>query len=284
MSASVEIHPATLDDVDRVCAFLEQNMNRGIPAAQFRWLFEYPWCKNRPNSGYILEHAGHLVGYLGAFYAERTINGRTEKFCNPTNWCVLKEYRHASLSLLVRLLSLPDLNVNELTPIPEVEKLFRQLKFQVLDTYKLFSLPFVQALGLFRLPRPELIADQSELARVLPPLERRIFEDHQGTPCGYLLVRDGVRCCFVVWSRRVRRGIPFSEILYVGDREVLRRHFEAVKLKIMWMDRTLLVAIDERLIGRRLFGMLPYRRISLFRSKRLQREQIDNLYSELVFL
>jgi acetoacetyl-CoA synthetase len=277
------VRPAVPEDVDTICMFLAQNMGRGISAADYRSIFEYPWGGNKPGLGFVLVDGERIVGFLGGFYAEREINGQTEKFCNPTNWCVLKEYRHASLSLLMRLLNCGDTTITELTPIPSVEKLYRQMKFQTLDTYKLFSLPLLHGWTLFRSPRPEVITGDA-LERALSPSEHRIVNDHRGTKCGYLLLREGARSSFIVWSRRVRKGVAFSEILHASDRELLRRHFEVVKLKIMAKDRTLLVAIDERLIGERLPAMLPYRRVSLFRSSRLTREQIDNLYCELTVL
>jgi acetoacetyl-CoA synthetase len=271
-------------DVDTICTFLEENMGRGISAAQYRSIFEYPWGKTKPDLGFVLVAGERIVGFLGAFYADREINGRIERFCNPTNWFVLKEYRHASLSLLLRLLKCGDCTITELTPIASVEKLYRQLKFQTLDTYKLFSFPLAHAWTLLRLPRPTLITRSSALVKVLSPIERQIFEDHQGTACGYLLVQEAGSTCFIVWSRRVRKRLPFSEILYASDREILRRHFEAIKLTIMMNDRTFLVALDERLIGTRLPAMVPYRRVSLFKSARLTRNDIDNLYSELAVL
>jgi hypothetical protein len=279
-----QVRPATPEDVGAICAFLEHNMGRGITAAQYRCIFDYPWGQNKPGLGFVLTADGVVVGFLGAFYAEREINGRTERFCNPTNWCVLKEYRHASLSLLLRLLNCGDYTITELTPIPSVEKLYRQLKFETLDTYKLFSGPLIHSWTLLRWPRPRFITTHADISAALPPSERKLFEDHQGTNCGYLVVQTSAGRCFVVWSRRVRKGIPFSEILYTTTRDTLRLHFEAIKLKIMAMDRTVLLAVDERLIGARLPGMLAYRRVSLFKSARLKREQIDNLYSELAVL
>jgi hypothetical protein len=259
-------------------------MGRGISAAQYRKIFEYPWGQNKPGLGFVLVDGERIVGFLGGVYADREINGRVERFCNPTNWCVLKEYRHASLALFKSLLKCDDCTVTELSPIDAVENLCRQLKFQTLDTYKLFSFPFAHAWTLLRFPRPRLITAKAELTEALSPAQKKIFGDHQGTKCGFLLMREASGDCFIVWSRRVRKGVPFSEILYTSNREALRRYFETAKLKIMTMDKTFLVAIDERLIGERLPGMLPYRRVSLFKSSRLTREQIDNLYSELTVL
>jgi acetoacetyl-CoA synthetase len=278
------VRPVTRADVDFIAKFLEDNMGRGIPASEYRRIFDYPWKKDDSQLGFVLIDGERIVGFLGALYAEREINGRKELFCNPSNWCVLKEYRHSSLALFLKITSCGDCTVTELSPIESVETLCRQLKYQTLDTFKLFSVPMGHAWTLFRFPRPKVITDLRAIAGLLPPLERKIFDDHQGTKCGYLLLREGAESCFVVWSRRVRKGLPFSEILYRSNAQLLRKHFETVKLAIMRHDLTFLVAIDERLIGERLPGMLPYRRVSMFKSKRLTPADIDNLYSELTVL
>ncbi len=54
-----------------------------------------------------------------------------------------------------------------------------------------------------------------------------------------------------------------------------------MKLSLMLKDRTVLLAIDERLLGTRLPLMLPYRRESYFRSRSVDPQAIDNLYSEM---
>jgi hypothetical protein len=72
--------------------------------------------------------------------------------------------------------------------------------------------------------------------------------------------------------------------MYVSDPALLQRHFEAIKLKILWHDRTLLLAADERLLGRRPWLVLPVKRVAMFKSASLKRDEIDNLYTELVLL
>jgi len=44
------------------------------------------------------------------------------------------------------------------------------------------------------------------------------------------------------------------------------------------------MAVDERLLGRRMPLLYPYRRVTLFRASRAGRMDIDNLYSELALL
>jgi len=41
---------------------------------------------------------------LLALYSERLVEGRLERFCNLTSWCVLPDYRSRSISLLTALL------------------------------------------------------------------------------------------------------------------------------------------------------------------------------------
>ena len=279
-----EIRQVRAAEVSAACAFLSENMRRGIRAEGYRVLFEYPWRGSANGLGYAIYADGEIVGFIGAFHAERRIGERIERFLNVSNWCVLEKYRHASVALLSSMLDCGDVTVTNFSPIPIVERLFRRMRYKTLDTYKLFSPPLIHAWTLLSGYRGLIIVEREKIRAVLGSVETQIFDDHQRTRCGHLVILNSEEKCYVVWNRRLKRGVAFSEILYASDATVLRRHFEAVKLQIMRQDRTFLVAIDERLIGKRLPGMSPYRRVSLFKSARLSSEQIDNLYSEVALL
>lgn len=280
----VEVRPATEAELEAICEFLATHMDPSIPRERFRRLFTYPWMKAKPDLGFVLVDDGRLVGYISTIYADRVIRGRRERFCNLSSWCVLPGCRNHSLRLLSAAHRDQDQTFTNLTARPVVRRVMAALRYQVLDTYKLFTVPLAQAASLLHFPRPRLSVDPAEIARSLNPSDLALLRDHEKTACGHLLLEVGGRYCYVVWNRRVKHSVPFSEILYVSDAGLLRRHFERVKLRILWRDRTLLLAIDGRLLGRRPWLVLPYKRVTMFQSRRLQREDIDNLYSELVLL
>ena len=66
------------------------------PAHRERWalLFDYPWRPaDAPDCGRVLEEGGRIVGYLGATYVDRTIQGATARLCNMSSWYLLRAFR-----------------------------------------------------------------------------------------------------------------------------------------------------------------------------------------------
>ena len=84
----------------RVGEFLNENLNKRLSADHWARAINVPWTVDRPNSGFILLNDDVIVGAHLAFYSERVIEGRRERFCNLGAWCVLPEYRLHSLRLL----------------------------------------------------------------------------------------------------------------------------------------------------------------------------------------
>lgn len=277
-----ELRPVRATDVEAVCAFLGENMHRGMTKEQYRPIFQYPWDVERPVMGYLLEDEGRIVGFLGAIYSERPIGGRIERFCNLTNWCVLPEFRNESLKLMFAYLSQRKQTILSLSPSAESQKILRAMKYQLLDTFKLFSVPLAHAWTMFG--RGRLLWERNEIEAILDERQTKILEDHARTGCRFLAIQDGYRSCFIVSKKRKKQGLWFTEILYVSDAELLRRYFERVKLHLLLKDRTLLLAVDERLLEGRLPLMLPYRRATYYQSPSLKPREIDNLYSEIAVL
>jgi hypothetical protein len=277
-----ELRPVVEADIDKVCVFLETNMRRGMTREQYRQLFLYPWLEPKPGLGYVLTENNEIVGFLGAIYSDRTILGRVERFCNLTNWCVLPEFRGESLKLLFAILGKRGQTIVNLSPSAEVEKMLVAMKYQVLDTYKRFSLPLVHTWTLFG--RGRIIHQMDRIVAAVDAGERQIIRDHAGCNCTFLLVVDGKQKCLVVSKQRTKQGVRFSEILYASDATLLRAVFEKVKWSLLKAERTWMVAIDERLMGVPLPFTIRYRRISFFQSKSITGAQIDNLYSETAVL
>jgi hypothetical protein len=278
------VRAAQASDADEVCRFLAQNMGRGLSPAVYSGLFTYPWLSAPPNRGFVLLGDGKVVGYYGAVYAERSVAGVRTRFCNLTNWCVVPEYRRFSMHLLFPLLKASDTVFTNLSPTPEVQPFFERLGFSVLDSDKWFSFPLAHALTLLRFARARIVRAPACIAARLSDEDLTIFRDHQGIGCGHLLLEDGNASCYVVSKKRKRKGLVFSEVLYASSREMLRKHFERIKLSVLSADRTPLLACDERLYGGRPAFGLRYRRVTLVKNASLPREQIDNLYSEIALL
>jgi hypothetical protein len=277
-----ELRPVISNDIEAVCEFLDANMQRGVTKEQYRAIFTYPWMREKPGMGYLLEQEGQLVGFLGAIYSERMIRGKRELFCNLTNWCVLPKFRNESLKLLFAVHGQKAQTILNLSPSNEVQTMLNAMRYRPLDTFKLFSFPLLHSWTLAG--GGKLIWQQSDIQAHLNPAERKLVEDHSGTGCRFLLILKSGKTCLVVSKKRRKKRFAFTEILHVSAPELLRKNFERVKLGLIFRDRTLALAIDDRLLKSRLPLMAPYRRASFLKSANAVPEDVDNLYSEIAVL
>ena len=79
----------------------------------------------------LLDADGAIVGAHLAFYSEREIDGRAERFCNLGAFCVREEHRFHSLRLLKALLAQDGYHFTDLSPSGNVVELNRRLKFEL---------------------------------------------------------------------------------------------------------------------------------------------------------
>jgi hypothetical protein len=277
-----ELRPVLNSDIEAVCAFLADHMQRGMTKDEYRPLFTYPWMPEKSGMGFLLEEEGKLVGFLGAIYSERMIRGESSRFCNLTNWCVLPNFRNESLKLLFAVLGQSGQTIVNLSPSEEVQKMLTRMRYQQLDALKLFSFPLTQLWTLAG--RGKLLWDRIEIQGCVDEEGRKIINDHSDTGCRFVVIAHEGITSLIVSKKRRKQGISFTEILHVSGPELFRQSFERVKLGLMFKDRTMLLAIDERLLKSRLPLMLPYRRVSFFKSTSLTPQDVDNLYSEIAVL
>jgi len=88
---TVELSPITDADIAAVAGFLHVNYKNRIPWARSR--LAGPWKVDAPNHGFVLRDGQRIVGAFLAFYSERLIAGRAERFCDLGTWYVLPEFR-----------------------------------------------------------------------------------------------------------------------------------------------------------------------------------------------
>lgn len=276
------MRPAEASDIEPVSHFLATQMDRGLGNEVYRALFTYPWRPVDAPLGMVLESGGRIVGFIGCICADREIAGRTYRFCNLSNWCVLPQFRKQSLDILFPLLRQKDVTYTDLSPTVGIETLFTKMRFVRLNQYKWFTVPLMHAAGILR--RAHVISRNDLIPEHLNATHLKIWRDHQGTACRHTVVIDGMQQCYVVSRRRKRKSLVFSEILYTSDAAVMRAHFERLKLSILRRDHTLLLACDEHIYGAHPRGFLRYSRPEYFRSPSLNPANIDHLYSETALL
>lgn len=261
-------------DIPAVADFLHAELN-----GQVDWAgtIQVPWKTDQPNHGFMLVDTatGQVVGVNLAFYSERTIDGRVERFCNLGAWCVRPEHRLAGVRLLKALLAQPDLHFTDLSPSGTVPDINLRLGFRFLDTATSL-LP--------NLPWPSRPGRVSGDPAVLERAGGQLYRDHVDTAAArHVVLRDGADTCYVVFRRDRRKGLPlFASILYVSDPAVFRRLARPLARHLLLKHRLPVSLVEARVAGGRPAGSVALRnpRRKMVRSP-LGDDRIDYLYSEL---
>jgi hypothetical protein len=278
---SVALAPITDADLPAVGAFLHRHLNRRVPADAWVRALRVPWKVDAQDHGYLLRDGEDVVGAYLAFYSDREIDGRRERFCNLGAWCVLPEHRFRGLRLLKALTSRPGLHYTDLSPSGSVVALNRRLGFTHLDTTTVLvpNLPWPPLPGDAR-----VVVDPRRIEEVLTGPELDRYRDHASTAAArqVVLVGDG-RTRHVVLRRVRRKDLPlFAAILHVSDPPLPAGSWRA-------LSRHLLVrhGLPVTLAERRITGPAPAWAVGPVRSRpkmvrsTLPPDRIDDLYSEL---
>lgn len=280
---AVVLQPITQPDAARVGAFLHRHLNSRVGAVAWAESIAVPWQVDAPNRGFMLVDGEEIVGVHLAFYSERTIAGRRERFCNLGAFCVLPEHRFHSLRLLKALLAQDGFHFTDLSPSGNVIALNRRLRFRSLDT----TTALVPNLPWPSWPGRDVISSAPEvLERTLTGAELRLYRDHAGAAaCRHLvLIRDG-EWCYVMFRKDRRKGLPvFASLLHVSDPDLLRQMAEPLARHLLVRHGALATLAEERIVKQRPRHSFRVRapRHKMFRSPDLEPAQIDDLYSELV--
>jgi hypothetical protein len=293
---AVRVTPITDSDVRPVAEFLHAHMPRRASAEAWERSLRVPWRVDAPNHGFMLVADGaegaagggaapggaRIVGVYVAFYSERSIDGRPERFCNLGAWCVLPEQRMQALRLLRALLGQPGYHFTDLSPSGSVVAINTRLAFERLDTTTALvpNLPWPFWSG------RAVSADPEVIERTLGGDALKLYRDHARAPAArHLVLRSGADWCYVVFRRDRRKGLPlFASILYVSHPEVFRRMVRPLSRHLLLRHGIPASLVELRIAGHRPRPSLLLRtpRPKMFKSARLRAEQIDDLYSELV--
>jgi hypothetical protein len=279
---TVELSPITDADVPMVADFLHENLNHRVPRSAWVRALRLPWKVEAPNHGFQLRKAGTVVGAYLAFYAERSVGGRQELFCNLGAWCVLPSHRFHSLRLLKALLAQDGYHFTDLSPSGSVVPLNVRMGFAFLDTTTALipNLPWPTVPG-----RTRISSDSRVIERALAGPELELYRDHADAAAArHLVISRGGRTCYVMFRRDRRKNFPlFASILHVGNPELFAQSWRDVSRYLLLRHGVPCTLAELRVVGRvppwavRLSSGRP----KMFRSQQLEAAQIDNLYSEL---
>jgi hypothetical protein len=267
-------------DIEPVAEFLHAELNPAVSAADWARAMHVPWKVDAPNHGFQLTDDDRVVGAYLAFYCEREIDGRTERFCNLGAWCVRPEHRMRGLRLLTALLAQDGYTFTDLSPSGTVPAIETRLGFRPLDTTTALAPNLPWPL------RGDVSSDPRVLRATLTGADLQRYEDHaEAAAAIHVLLRSRGRWCHVVLRRDRRKGLPlFASVLYASDPALLRRMWRPLSRHLLLRHRIPLSLVETRVAGGRppFSRRLANPRSKLFRSASLTEDRIDYLYSELV--
>jgi hypothetical protein len=285
VTTGLRVSPIADGDVGRVAQFLHANLNARVPAERWARAVDVPWSVDSPNVGFMLVDEEAVVGVHLAFYSERLIDGRTERFCNLGAWCVLPEYRFHGLRLLKALLAQEDYHFTDLSPSGNVVGINTRLGFRHLDTATALvpNLPWPSLPG-----RDVISSDRAVIESTLTGRDLELYRDHAAAAgARHLVLRRGAEWCYVVLRKERRKNLPvFASILHVSNPELFRSMARPFARHLLLRHGAAATLAEDRIAGRRprLSFRLRSPRRKMFLSPDLQPSQVDYFYSELVCL
>jgi hypothetical protein len=277
---TVELAPIADTDVPAVADLLHANLNDQVPWA--RSCLAMPWKTDVPHHGFLLRDGHLVVGACLAFYSERLVAGRVERFCNVGAWYVLPAYRFHSIRLLMALLAQEGYHITCLSANETVLGIIARLKFRSLDTSAALipNLPWPTVPG-----RIKISADPDVLERTLAGPELALYRDHaRALAVHHHVLLCGQDSCYIMYREFRHRGRPlYAVLLHVSNPDLFHRAVLPLTRHLLVRHRLVATLGELRIIG-------PQPRLSfrlnawpkMYRSASLEPGQIDNLYSELV--
>jgi len=277
------VSPITDRDVERVGEFLHAHLNGRLSAATWARAVQVPWSVDAPNHGFMLLDGNTVVGAYVAFYSERKIAERIERFCNLGAWCVLPEHRFYSLRLLNALLAQSGYHFTDLSPSGNTVPVNTRLRFELLDTRTALipNLPWPSWPG-----RTVISSEPALLKSTLSGRDLEIYCDHaKANAARHVVLIRGRQSCYVIFRRDRRKKCPFlASILHVSNLELFHRTIKPFARYLLFRYGVLATLAELRIVGYRPSASILLRsaRPRMFRSPHLASESIDYLYSELV--
>ena len=243
------VRPAGPGDIDEIVRLLHDKMDPRISPDRWRRLFSYPWLDDKPDLGRVAVMGGKIVGYLGAIYSDRVIDGKKQRIVNPAAWYLDKSARREGSGLApgLGLEMMRDLVRDDGRPyfINTSSRLtiglLRRVGFKVLDPAKY----------VWRRTGPddgalERITIPDELENHLTDTERQMLSDHAGLPVTPVVFRTAERRLLLVLSVNNKAdGARWFDVFHASDRAFLAERGQAIANNLLAND-TMVFACDTR--------------------------------------
>lgn len=279
----VTLRPIGRADIAAVAGFLHRELNPRVAEATWASAMQMPWLAEPPNHGFVLERDGEIVGANLAFYARRHWDGQDVDVVNLGALCVVEGQRHHALRLVRAVLGQRGHEFTDFSPSGNVVELNRRLGFVALDTTTVLTvnLPWPGS-------RAGILTGPAEIETRLDGDSAQVYRDLRGSGAlHHLFIVDGARGCHVALRRDRRKGLPlFVTVVHVSDPELFRRHRRRVFAYALLTLRAPFTLLELRVVRHRprLAYRLPTARPKMVKTKKIDPESVDYLYSELTEL
>jgi hypothetical protein len=254
----------------------------------WRNVFDYQFDSEHDYCGYAMLDENEVVGMMGMVFSQRTIDDTTVRFCNLHTWWVREDHRGRSLVMLRPILRLDGYTITHFTPCDRIRAITKRMGFRPLSSQLRILLPN-RLIWNSRAGRAgaRLTFDLDEIRQNTAERDTQILEDHQPYGCGHLWCGSRHEGCYLLYTYVVRHRFPYCHIHYIGDRNAYAKHERAIRSALLERHQARFVAIDTRLIGDLEFPFsfnfwAPAH--AIYKSDQLAPHQVDNLYSDVVFL
>jgi len=251
-----------------------------LPRRKWEQLFFNQW-DDQDFIGYALMDNGVPHGFIGIKLSRQDINGTVRKFCNITSWVVEDAYKAHAMFLLFPILKLADYTLTDFTPIDKVYAVLKKVGFQDLAARTRVVLPLLSFL-----PPQCRILQGEEAAAPLNSSDQKIFQDHKKFAI-HFVVQAGAQYCYCIATRvrRKKQMIPFLQLHYISNPELLVKSAGAVAARLCWKYKTAAMIIDENSPRyARISGSFSVKRgvPCVYKSETVSTEDIHSIYSELI--
>ena len=269
-----------------VYKLLNKFNNTRVNKSHWKNLFCYPWATPEDYVGFKLQNDQTIVGFIGLIFCKREIRGEIHKFCNLTSLIVEEEYRKESLALFLEIRKIEGYTLTTLTPSKELYSIWKSLGFLDLEE-KIKILPTLPPLmGIFS-TGDRFISTPEKIMAYLSKNDVQIYKDHVRALCKTLLYVKENDYCLIFYKTVRRKGLLFNHILFISNINLFMTSKNKILIKLCVLEKHIFHLIDSRILGEDFKGFTwdyPLVRPRLFKSDKLRKEDIDNLYSEFVLL
>lgn len=277
-----KLTPDMFPDVD---ALMSEAFVVPFPEEQKRRVFFTHGWSGDEGYGYGLSDSGKLVGMIGMIFSSRTFAGATHRFCNLHSWYVQPEYRSRSLVMLKPIMDLREHVITDFTASKDVGAISKRLGFISIDTSARILPPCAWS-GKTSAELFDLTGTAPAGLEYLDEPQARIYRDHQGIDCQFLLLRKGAETCLVVYSKIDRHRFSHALVHYLSNPPLFAAEHAAIRRRLLRRTGGWYVVVESRLVANE---QVPHS-FRVFANEKLCRFPaplefpIDTLYSEVAIM